>query len=116
MHNCGIQGVSLAGNCISMSNAVHEIGHAVGFWHEQSRPDRDQYVNVLLNNVIDGKLLICCTLYKWLLYKNWYICYEPGSNWFITPSLYMIATKYMTVDHSSYNNLILKLSQLYFAK
>ena len=55
MYNCGQQGISL-GRCNSMSNAVHEIGHVVGFWHEQSRPDRDQYVKVLFNNIIDGKL------------------------------------------------------------
>ncbi|WP_081465965.1 M12 family metallopeptidase [Stigmatella aurantiaca] len=38
-------GISLGQGCEFKSTAVHELMHALGFCHEQSRPDREQFIN-----------------------------------------------------------------------
>ena len=46
----GSQNISIAPGCTALI-PVHEIFHALGRWHEQSRPDRDNFVTVNVNNV-----------------------------------------------------------------
>jgi len=51
------QYLSLTSMCVNdFANGPtqHEILHALGFYHEHSRPDRDQYVDILYGNISPG--------------------------------------------------------------
>ncbi|KAI3368436.1 hypothetical protein L3Q82_025450, partial [Scortum barcoo] len=51
----GKQRLSIGNNCDNLGTVEHEFLHALGFWHEQSRADRDDYVNIMWDRIEPGK-------------------------------------------------------------
>lgn len=50
--------LSLGPGCDHKAVIEHELLHALGFYHEQSRTDRDDYVDIWLDQVTPGMSLL----------------------------------------------------------
>lgn len=52
----GAQQMVIRDQC-GTGNIIHELGHAIGLWHEQSRGDRNKYVTIVGDNISADKIL-----------------------------------------------------------
>uniref|UniRef100_A0AAY4AP95 Metalloendopeptidase n=1 Tax=Denticeps clupeoides TaxID=299321 RepID=A0AAY4AP95_9TELE len=50
----GVQPLYVGPSCTA-GNICHELMHTLGFFHEHSRQDRENYINILYGNIIQGK-------------------------------------------------------------
>jgi hypothetical protein len=52
-------------NCLGdEGRALHELMHALGIFHEQSRSDRDRFVKVHWDNILPGRSIILLTYFS----------------------------------------------------
>lgn len=50
------QQVTISHGCLKLGKIAHELGHALGFYHEHSRPERDNFVRVLEDNIKEAHM------------------------------------------------------------
>lgn len=58
----GQQWVILGTGCYGIETVTHELMHSVGFIHEQSRPDRDEHVEIVWDNIKPCKYFHCTSV------------------------------------------------------
>ncbi|XP_039269007.2 blastula protease 10-like [Styela clava] len=55
VRSSGVNLLSIGTGCEQKGVVIHELMHAIGFWHEQSRPDRDNHITIVWENIRTGK-------------------------------------------------------------
>ena len=64
------QEISLGTNCEYATYPLHEVMHALGFWHEHQRPDRNEYVSIHRNRtfLLDDQFFVAYSNKIWEIY------------------------------------------------
>lgn len=79
--------LSLGDGCDHKAVIEHELLHALGFYHEQSRQDRDDYVKIWLDQVTPGQYQSGLWLMRdskggvsWPQRAKWRVLLRPSTN------------------------------------
>ena len=64
------QEISLGTNCEYGTYPLHEVMHALGFWHEHQRPNRNEYVSIHRNRtfLLDDQFFVAYSNKIWEMY------------------------------------------------
>ncbi|UYV76944.1 hypothetical protein LAZ67_14002513 [Cordylochernes scorpioides] len=54
----GVNKVSIGPGCEILPIVIHELGHSLGFFHEQNRSDRDDYLDIHWDNMQECKSIV----------------------------------------------------------
>uniref|UniRef100_A0A1B0DJF8 Metalloendopeptidase n=1 Tax=Phlebotomus papatasi TaxID=29031 RepID=A0A1B0DJF8_PHLPP len=100
IRNAQILNLSIQAGCVSKGIATHELIHAVGFFHAQSDVNRDKYVRIKWENMMDGKE------HNFEVYTNSYVTdygegYDYGSIMHYGP--YAFSKNYLPTIEAIYN-------------
>lgn len=85
----GAQKVSLGPGCLYAGIVMHEFMHVAGFWHEQSRNDRDNHITINRLNVQDG-MWYNFEKYSWGKIQSLGLQYDLGRCMCYVPAASMI--------------------------
>jgi len=58
-------------SCHTTGAVMHEVLHALGFWHEQNRPDRDNFVTIHFDNIKPGASIFKLFKFTSSVYKKY---------------------------------------------
>ena len=85
---------------------IHELGHAIGFNHEQTRPDRDQYVTIHPQNMMQG-VSYNFQKYNRRVIPDWGVPYDYAS---VMHYGGMVSAKFALLSHK--NRIVVHSNQM----
>uniref|UniRef100_A0A0R3S3J4 Metalloendopeptidase n=1 Tax=Elaeophora elaphi TaxID=1147741 RepID=A0A0R3S3J4_9BILA len=93
----GRQEISIGYGCDDVGIVTHEIGHSLGFWHEQSRPDRDEYIQ-LKNEYIARGTEGNFVKRSYMEIENMGVPFDLGSVMHYGPNAFSIDSNHTTIE------------------
>jgi len=115
----GMQKLSLGSGCTnSLGTIQHEFMHALGFFHEQSRPDRDNYIRIDFDRTTTyycGNYMKCRACYTHTPYNIKSVMHYPSHGFGCggVPTIFTVRGEQIPYNHEVQPTDVQNIKQLY---